>query len=103
MSVATIVLAGWLTGRIVSDRYGWSQWLLWIPTPVALLAVAVGLLAASRPARGPGVRRRRFLRWAAGGAACVLYLTVIEHRFFRFPAGMVFPFAYYAFNAAIYD
>ena len=37
VSMATIVLAGWLTGRIVSDRYGWSQWLLRIPTPGTLM------------------------------------------------------------------
>src|SRR5690606_4746351 len=31
-------LAAWTTGRIVTDRWAWSQWLWWIPTPFALAA-----------------------------------------------------------------
>ncbi len=40
VAVAVTVLAAWLAGRLVSDHFGWSQWLQWIPTPAALLAAA---------------------------------------------------------------
>ena len=39
--IAAAVLVAWLAGRVISDRYGWSQWLLWIPTPAVLPAVLV--------------------------------------------------------------
>ena len=35
MATGAIIL-GWLVGRILTDRFGWSQWLWWIPTPVVL-------------------------------------------------------------------
>ena len=79
--LATVILAGWLIGRIASDRYSWSQWLLWIPTPVALLATLLGLAGASRPAKKPRLRRCRLGIWAAIGAAIGVYFTTIEHRF----------------------
>ncbi len=40
---AAFVVAAWLLGRLVSDRYGWSQWLLWIPTPAVLVVAAIAL------------------------------------------------------------
>ncbi|MCH8344898.1 MAG: hypothetical protein IH983_13045 [Planctomycetes bacterium] len=79
--LATVILAGWLMGRVISDRFGWSQWLLWIPTPAVLLATLLGLAGASRPAKKPRLRRRRLGIWAAIGAAIGLYFTTIEHRF----------------------
>ncbi len=77
---ATVTLLAWLAGRILSDRYGWSQWLLWIPTPAALAAVICGLLAAIRPEGMPGLRRRRLALWAAVGLAVGFYFGIIEHR-----------------------
>lgn len=77
---ATVTLLAWLAGRILSDRYGWSQWLLWIPTPAALAAVICGLLAAVRPEDMPGLRRRRLALWAAVGLAVGFYFGFIEHR-----------------------
>jgi hypothetical protein len=86
-ALAVAVLAAWALGRVISDRWGWSQWLLWLPTPVALLAVVPGLLGACRQAARPGLRRRRLAVWAVAGAAVLLYFTVLEHRFLRGAAG----------------
>lgn len=83
--LAVLVLAAWLLGRVLSDRWGWSQWLLWIPTEAALAAAALGAVGASRPTRRPGVRRRRVLGWAAVGSAILVYFSVFEHRFLRLP------------------
>ncbi len=75
-----LVIIAWLTGRIVSDRYGWSQWLLWIPTPGAILAALIGLLGALRPTDKPTRRRRRLLVWGITVLAIIAYFTLREHR-----------------------
>ena len=49
-AAAATVLLAWLLGRVLSDRFSWSQWLLWVPTPAAAAAVTMGLLGACRPA-----------------------------------------------------
>lgn len=79
---AAAVLLAWLIGRLVSDRYLWSQWLLWIPTPVALLATLVGLGTALRPAprRGP-----RLICWAVALIVVAGYFALGEHRLLRRP------------------
>jgi endonuclease/exonuclease/phosphatase family metal-dependent hydrolase len=81
--LAFLLLLAWLMGRIASDRWPWSQWLLWIPTPAALAAALLGALAALRPSRRPRVRRRRLLRWVAASFAVVIYFILIEHRWLR--------------------
>ena len=83
VALAMLVLIAWLTGRIVSDRYGWSQWLLWIPTPGAVLVALLGLLGALRPADKPHRRRRRLLVWGITALALVVYFTLHEHRILR--------------------
>jgi hypothetical protein len=85
--IAATALGAWLLGRVVSDRYGWSQWLLWIPTPALLPVVGLGVAGACRPARDARHRRRRLAVWGAIGAAAAIYFLVIEHRFLRFGAG----------------
>jgi hypothetical protein len=81
--VAAAALAAWLIGRLVSDRYGWSQWLLWIPTPAMLPVVLLGLAAALRPAPHASVRKRRLVTWGVIGAALAAYFLAVEHRFLR--------------------
>jgi hypothetical protein len=51
----------WLLGRVLSDRFLWSQYLEWIPTELAVLASGVPLALASAlrraaPASSPGPR-----------------------------------------------
>jgi len=79
--VAGLVCMAWLFGRITSDRYGWTQWLLWIPTPAAIVAAAIGLAVACRPSGAARRRRRRVIGWAAIGASILVYFGVFEHRF----------------------
>ncbi len=84
-ALAVLTLTAWLAGRVLSDRWGWSQWLLWIPTELALTAAALGALGACRPTRRAGARRRRIVRWAVVGAVILLYFSAVEHRFLRLP------------------
>jgi hypothetical protein len=80
---ATLIIVLWLTGRIASDRWYWSQWLLWIPTPAALCATLLGLAAAARPAGKTRTKRSRALRWGAVAGLVLVYFLFIEHRFLR--------------------
>lgn len=46
-----LLVAGWMAGRLLSDQWGWSQWLAWMPTLIlaALLLPATGVqIAAGR-------------------------------------------------------
>lgn len=81
-----LVIAVWLTGRVLSDRWVWSQWLLWIPTPAALAAGLVGLAIAARPAAAPGLRRRRLLGWSVALGAVAAWFFAVENRFLALPA-----------------
>ncbi len=76
VALAMLVLITWLTGRIVSDRYGWSQWLLWIPTPGAVAAGVLGVL-------GSFGRRRLMLGWAIITVVIAAYFAGFEHRLTR--------------------
>jgi hypothetical protein len=90
--LAWAVIGAWLTGRVLSDRWWLTQWLLWIPTPVALLAAGTGLLAALRPTTKRRARRRRLAVWGSVMIALGAYFGIIEHRFLRSkpdpPAGL---------------
>jgi hypothetical protein len=82
-SVAVISLIAWALGRLLTDRFAWSQWLWWIPTPAVLLLMVVGVLVASRPSTVAGRRRRRVLCWAIALVLVAFYFGFIEHRFMR--------------------
>lgn len=73
-------LLAWLIGRILTDRFAWSQWLWWIPTPAALIAAALGLLFAFRRAATRARRRRRILLWTACFFGLLIDFTTFEHR-----------------------
>ncbi len=77
-SLAVAAVGAWVLGRVFSDRYVWSQWLLWIPTPAAGLAAGLGLAAASLRRSRP-----RIVAWGAGFAAVAAHFTLLEHRFLR--------------------
>ena len=95
---AWLVLLAWLVGMVVNDRVLWSQFLWWIPTPVAagasalLLACAWGVERVSHtPKQLAGNENRNSTRrwrtivnttWCA--IACVvLSLVVFEMRAYR--------------------
>lgn len=79
--LALLLLLLWGTGRVMTDRHEWSQWVWWIPSPL-LLGVAC-VLAAWAMASGRRRRRARWVRRAAGAASMlgVLYLLLVEWRY----------------------
>jgi hypothetical protein len=79
--IAAASIVAWLVGRVLTDRYGWSQWLWWTPTPAAIGLALLGVAASLRPARTPRRRRRRLVTWTAVFAALAGYFSIIEHRF----------------------
>lgn len=80
---AWIVVAAWLVGRIVSDRFIWSQFLLWIPTPVTLVFVALAVAASFRPGSTKKRRKRRQLVWGGILIALAFVFLFVENRFHR--------------------
>jgi len=82
-ALAGLIILAWCLGIIVTDRYIWSQWLWWIPTPAALATGVIGLLCALRPAKKPQSKRIRLVGWAAATALLTFYFCFIEHHFLR--------------------
>jgi hypothetical protein len=83
---AAALPTAWLTGRLVSDRYAWSQWLLWIPTPAAFAAVLGGLLVACVARPRPAARRRGLVvAWGAAAVTILVWFGAVEHHFLRGP------------------
>ncbi|MCA9289552.1 MAG: hypothetical protein KDA25_00390 [Phycisphaerales bacterium] len=75
--LATLAILAWAIGQLMSDGTWWSQWLSWIPTPVALAASFVAAVA-SYPAG------RRFAgRWAIVFIVLATWFLAFEHRFLR--------------------
>ncbi len=76
-------LAAWMTGRIVTDRWAWSQWLWWIPTPFALAAAVLGVIVL--------LARAGWLKgsWRAVWVGVVItfiiaiYFSFVEHHLLR--------------------
>ncbi|MCA9286155.1 MAG: hypothetical protein KDA22_13100 [Phycisphaerales bacterium] len=74
------ILVAFAAGQVLSDRFAFSQWLLWIPAPVAMVA-AIALLASGMAARG----RWRILLCVASIAGVVGSIAVAlrDHHPFR--------------------
>jgi hypothetical protein len=81
VSILTVVL--WAVGRACSDRYGWSQWLLWLPTPVALVAAGLGAPAIVRFMAASARRRIALAAWLVIAAAVATHFVLHEHHLFR--------------------
>lgn len=77
-----LTLSAWLLGRVVSDRYLWSQFLLWIPTLALLPACAAGCLLSLMAARNR-LRRRLLFAWTTLLVIIGAYFLTIEHRLLR--------------------
>jgi hypothetical protein len=52
MAGAMLLVAAWALGCVLNDRWSWSQWLWWIPAPVALASTLVWLACAVAQTRG---------------------------------------------------
>lgn len=86
---AVALIGAWGVGRVVTDRYVWSQWLFWIP-PAATVAGAVVLLLISRLLMHLGARKRGLGPLArgigyVGVVAVVLWTGLVEWRYWRLP------------------
>lgn len=83
--LAATALGTWLLGRILSDRYGWSQFLLWIPTPLTIIAAGFGLIGLLAAAERSSRRRAGMITWFAMIAAVAAYFGMFEHRLLHAP------------------
>lgn len=86
-----ILLAGWAFGRVVTDRFAWSQYLFWLPSVLTLpacgVALGLGLALRTLGRRGAGPRRRQSRverRWMGVSwgflAAATAWVVVVEYR-----------------------
>ncbi len=81
--LAALSVLAWLIGRVVSDRYGWSQWLLWIPTVSVIIVAMGGLICTAMWPR----RRWMLIGWGVCIALLAVYFCFIEYRMFaRMPS-----------------
>lgn len=65
----------WGVGQVASDRWWWSQWLLWIPAPAALASAIAGLLAMRAAGRGTRpIAALQAVAWTA--TACAAAATL---------------------------
>ena len=78
-----LIIIAWFVGRVASDRFVWSQWLLWIPTPVALAAAAIGVVISLRPAFESRRRTYRIALSLSALVAIAAYFGLMEHHFLR--------------------
>lgn len=83
MLIGGVLVLAWLVGRVLSDRYLFSQWLLWIPTPAMLPAVLLGLIGSLAPGRKPRLKRRRLRVWALLALCIACYFGLIEHKLLK--------------------
>lgn len=76
---ASLVLIAWVVGRVVSDRWLWSQYLAWLPAAVVLGVAAVMLVVSVVGVRMMGTRRlgRSLRRLATIGLIVVAGIVLI--------------------------
>jgi hypothetical protein len=79
-----VVIEG-VAGRSLSDRFWWSQWLLWVSFTPAVMLAALLLIASPRPGMAERRARRMRLLWTCALAALMVHFTMFEHRFVRLP------------------
>src|SRR5262249_46683598 len=75
-----LAIAAWAIGRVFTDRWAWTQWLFWIPTPAVFIACLVGWATARRMGRSIRARRRRLWFWRVATAGIIVWFLAIEHR-----------------------
>lgn len=62
---AALLCLAWAAGCLLNDRWAWSQWLWWIPAPVAVMAALACLAFARLLARGALRRAVTVVGWSA--------------------------------------
>lgn len=82
-ALSVCVIVAWLVGQILSDRYTFSQWLLWIPTPFAIVFALFGSASALPKKPFNCLRKMRLICCLAIPIAVVIYFAFIEHHFLR--------------------
>jgi hypothetical protein len=79
-----LVILHWLAALVLTDRYGWSQWLKWTSfTPIAL-AASGALALICRPGVSQRMKRRMRLLWSGVFLAMLIHFTMWEHQFLRY-------------------
>ncbi|HWB20567.1 MAG TPA: hypothetical protein VG711_09725 [Phycisphaerales bacterium] len=78
-----LFLACWLIGRLATDRWYWSQFLFWIPTPFAIAGALFGFTLAFRSARDSSIRFRRRSVWLLVVVALFADFLLLENHMFR--------------------
>ncbi len=101
LSVCAIV--AWFVGQILSDRYTFSQWLLWIPTPIAIVFALAGsaVTLPKKPVNRCG--KVRLICCLAIPVAAIIYFAFVEHHFLRSAAETNAGFKVMHFNANTID
>ena len=76
-------MLAWLVGRVLNDRYEFSQWLWWIPTLLTLLCMAVNLVFIAGMFGAGRFRRRVAVLWIIGAAVVFMYFAIVDQRMLR--------------------
>lgn len=82
LTAAAVVLA-WMVGRACTDRFHWSQWLWWIPTPLTLAIIIIGFAATAGMAGTIKTRKSLAIASIILAAAIATYFCLIEHKMLR--------------------
>jgi hypothetical protein len=77
--LAALALMVWIAGRMISDRYEWSQWIAWTPTPVAIGLAALGFIGVMHPGGSKRRLRTRVGAWGIAFAGFIIYFSLFEH------------------------
>jgi endonuclease/exonuclease/phosphatase family metal-dependent hydrolase len=103
---AAALLAAWTVGRLLTDRFHWSQYLYWLPTALVAAAAAVVVLlsAAVAPRARPRPGGRLRILAGLGLIAAALHLAAFEWRLLRpRPHTTAQPFTVISWNASLVD
>ena len=82
-ALSVCVIVAWLVGQILSDRYTFSQWLLWIPTPFAIAFALVGSIALLPKKPANRLDKTQLACCICIPIAIVIYFALLEHHFLR--------------------
>lgn len=78
---AIVMFAGWVVGRVFTDRWGWSQWVWWVPSVAWIAGGLVGLIGAGVTGRVARAGRRGGVLFSvAAGLVVVMagYVAVVD-------------------------